>query len=424
MAMAAGVMAAPKGSPAPAFYKDVAPVLQKNCQSCHRPGEAAPMSFMTYESTRPWAKAIKEAVTSRKMPPWNADPHVGKFANDRSMTQAEIDTVVNWVDSGAKPGNAKQAPPERTFAAGWTIPQPDMVIEMPEEWEVPANGTVEYTYFIVPTGFTEDRWIQFAETRPGNRAVVHHIIAYLREPGSKWLRDYPVGKGFVPGKNKGGSEGSGGFLVGYAPGMPPEQLRPGQGKKIKAGSDIVFQMHYTANGKAGKDRSKLGLVFAKETPKYQVLTLGAANGKFKIPPHADNHQVEASITLHADSELIALMPHMHVRGKAFEMRATYPTGETEKLLAVPRYDFNWQLWYQLPEGKVLPKGTRIEATGWFDNSRNNKSNPNPDVEVKWGDQSWEEMMIGFFNVSIPAEVNPRDLLRAPKKPQPASSGGE
>lgn len=423
---AVSVMAAPKGAAAPVFYKDVAPVLQKNCQACHRPGEAARISFLTYESTRPWAKAIKEAVASRRMPPWNADPHTGKFSNDRSLSQAEIDTLVSWADSGARAGNPKDAPAPRTFAAGWAIPQPDLVIEMPEEYEVPEKGTIEYTYFIVPTGFTEDRWVQFAETRPGNREVVHHIIAYLRTPGSKWLRDYPVGKGFVPGKSRGGGEGSSSneFLVGYAPGMPPEQLRPGQAKLIKAGTDIVFQMHYTANGKAAKDRSKLGLVFARETPKYRVLTIGAANGKFTIPPHADNHRVEADFTLHADTELLALMPHMHVRGKAFAMEAVYPTGETEKLLDVPRYDFNWQLWYQLPQGKVLPKGTRIHATGWFDNSRNNKSNPDPSVEVKWGDQSWEEMMIGFFNVSFPADMNPSELFRAPKRKQPASAGGE
>ncbi len=423
LTIASAAFAAPKASPpAVTFYKDVLPVLQRNCQNCHRPGEAAPMAFLDYEGTRPWAKAIKEAAVTRKMPPWFADPHVGKFTNDRSMSQAGIDTLARWADSGAKAGNPKDAPAPAQFASGWGIPQPDAVFEMPEAFEVKDSGTVEYTYFIVPSGFTEDRWVTHAEARPGNREVVHHIIAFLREPGSSWLRNYPVGKPFVPKGGGGGSEASGGFLTAFAPGLPPEQLRPGQAKLIKAGSDIVFQMHYTANGKATVDRSKVGVVFAKEPPTHRVLTLGASTSKFVIPPHADNHRVDASIVLHRDFELLALLPHMHVRGKAFQMRAVYPTGETEDLLSVPRYDFNWQLWYQLPLGKVIPKGTRIEATAWYDNSRNNKSNPNPDVAVRWGDQSWEEMMIGFFNASIPVDAAPVDLFRAPKKKADAPAG--
>jgi hypothetical protein len=224
----------------------------------------------------------------------------------------------------------------------------------------------------------------------------------------------------VPAKGN-RAAGSGEFLVGFAPGMPPEQLREGQAKRLEAGSDIVFQMHYTASGKPARDRSRLGIVFASEEPKFRVLTLGASNNKFAIPPQAANHRVEGSFTLRSETELLALMPHMHLRGKAFEMRAVYPTGETEKLLSVPRYDFNWQLWYQLPIGKKLPKGTRIEATGWFDNSRNNKFNPDPDAEVKWGDQSWEEMMIGFFNVAIPVGMDPNELRN---KPEPPRTGGE
>lgn len=407
-------------SAAPTYYKDVLPVLQKNCQSCHRPGEAAPMSFMTYESTRPWAKAMKEAVVARRMPPWSADPHVGKFSNDRSLNQAEVATLVNWAESGGKAGEATDAPAQRSFASGWTIPQPDIVYEMSEEYEVAPTGTIEYTYFIIPTGFEEDKWVQMAEARPGNREVVHHIIAFVREPGSKWLRDYPVGKAFIPRGGQGRSEGSSGFLTGYAPGLPPEQLRPGHAKRMKAGSDIVLQMHYTANGKTARDRSKVGIIFAKEPVTHRVMTLGATNNKFVIPAGADNHQVDAAITLYRDSELVGLLPHMHLRGKAFEMSAVYPTGEREKLLWVPKYDFNWQLWYQLPEGKVLPKGTRIEASGWYDNSRNNKHNPDPGKDIRWGDQSWEEMMIGFFNVSIPVDVNPADLVR---RPQPNASGG-
>jgi mono/diheme cytochrome c family protein len=406
------------------FYKDVLPVLQKNCQQCHRAGEAAPMQLFTYKEARPWAKAMREAVITRKMPPWFADPHVGKFTNDRSMSEAEIDTIVKWADSGAKEGNAKDAPPPREFASGWIIGTPDVVYEMPEPYDVPSSGTIDYTYYIVPTGFTEDKWVQLAEARPGNRSVVHHIIAFARDPNSKWMREYPVGKAFVPNKsNRGSGEGGmggGEFISGFAPGAPPEMLRQGQAKLIKAGSDIVFQMHYTTNGKAATDRSKVGLIFAKEKPTHRVLTLAAQNGKFVIPPGAPAHSVDGAITLQGDAELISMLPHMHLRGKSMEMRAVYPTGEMEKLLWVPNYDFNWQLWYQLPRGKVLPKGTRIEATGTFDNSPNNKNNPDPAKEVRWGDQSWEEMMIGFFDVAVPADMNPADLLRAPRKPSPTS----
>lgn len=403
----------------PTFYSDVLPILQKNCQSCHRPGEAVPMSLISYEDVRPWAKAIKQAVATQKMPPWFADPHVGKFTNDRRISEQEKTTLISWADSGAAAGDRKAAPAPLQFAEGWTMGKPDVVFEMPEEVDVPASGTVEYTYLIVPTGFTEDKWVQLAESRPGNRAVVHHIIVYARDPDSQWLRQYPVGKAFLPNKG-GGGDGGGQFIVGFAPGLPPESLRPGQGKLIKAGSDLVFQMHYTANGKAGKDRSKVGLIFNKEKPTERVLTLAAATSKFAIPAGAPAHAVNASMTLHQDTELIGLLPHMHLRGKSMEMRAVYPDGQVEKLLWVPAYDFNWQLWYQLPLGKKLPRGTRIEATGTFDNSPNNKYNPDPTVVVRHGEQSWEEMMMGFFNVSFDASIDPMTIFRAPKK-KPASA---
>ena len=417
-------LAAPAPSAKPTFHKDITPILQKNCQSCHRPGEAVPMSLLTYQDARPWAKAIKQAVASRKMPPWFADPHVGKFTNDRSMSEAEIATLTAWADSGALEGKAKDAPAPLTFTEGWIIGKPEAVFEMPEDVQVPASGTVEYTYFIVPTGFTEDKWVYQAEARPGNRALLHHIIVYSRDPESKWLRQYPLGKGFIP--NRGGNGELGGqFVTGFAPGLPPEELRPGQGKLIKAGSDLVFQMHYTANGKAGSDRSKVGLIFAKEPPVQRVMTLAAVNSKFVIPPGAPAHSATGGMTLQQDTELIGLLPHMHLRGKSMEMRAVYPDGKVENLLWVPGYDFNWQLWYQLPLGKTLPKGTRIEATGTFDNSANNKNNPNPAAEVRQGDQSWEEMMMGFFNVAFDAKLDPMSVIRAPRK-QPVStqpSGG-
>jgi hypothetical protein len=280
----------------------------------------------------------------------------------------------------------------------------------------------------MPTGFTEDKWVQLAEVRPGNRRVVHHVIAFVREPGSKWLRDAKPGEPFVPQKAKSDSErgiSMGEFLVGYAPGYPAERFPPGAAKRIKAGSDIVLQMHYTADGKEQKDRTHVGFVFAKEPPKERILTVAAGNMKFVIPPGADNHKVESSMTLHEDSTLVSMLPHMHLRGKSFEYRVVYPTGETQELLRVPRYDFNWQLTYIPERPLVLPKGSRIECTAWFDNSANNKFNPDPKSEVRFGEQSWEEMMFGFFNVALNPAMNPRDLMQPKKKDGPATtSGGE
>ncbi len=386
------------------FNKQVLPVLQKNCQGCHRPGEAAPMSFLTYKETRPYAKAIKAAVAAKKMPPWFADSAHGKWANDRSLTAAEINTLVAWADSGAAEGNPKDAPKPLAFVDGWNIGKPDAEFEMQSDFTVPASGTIDYTYFVVPTNWNEDKWIQMAEVRPGNRSLVHHVIAYIRAPGSKWLADAEPGKAFVPRKGERRGEGSGEWLTAFAPGSMPERLEAGQGRLVKAGSDIVFQMHYTANGKEGKDRSKVGVVFAKQTPTMRVMTVASQNGKFQIPAGDANYQVDSTMTVTKDATLISFAPHMHLRGKDFEYRAVYPTGETQILLRVPAYSFSWQLTYLPEKPIVLPKGTKIECTAHFDNSANNKYNPDPAKVVRWGDQSWDEMMIGFFSVTVP--VNP------------------
>jgi hypothetical protein len=409
-------------APAPTFSKDVAPILQEHCQGCHRPGEAAPMSLLTYEQARPWAKSIKTAVLSKKMPPWPADPSVGHFSNDRSLAAKDRDTLVAWVDAGAPQGNAKDMPKPKPFVDGWNIGTPDKVIEMPEAFNVPSSGTIDYQYVILPLNLTEDRWIQAAEVRPGNRAVVHHVIAFIREPGSKWNRDRRPGEVFVPEKNaKGEREGFGGdMLAGYAPGLPATVLEPGTARLVKAGSDVVFQVHYTANGKSGEDKTKVGVVFAKEKPAQRVLTVGAQNNKFAIPPGDPNYRVDAEIELAHDVKLTAMLPHMHLRGKDFEYRAVFPTGETKTLLRVPHYDFSWQLWYDVGGGMEIPKGTKIQCTAHYDNSANNPANPDATKEVKWGDQSWEEMMIGFFDVSIPADMDPR-LIFPERRPQQKKS---
>lgn len=377
----------------PTFYKDVLPVLQNKCQGCHRPGEAAPMSFLTYEGTRPFAAAIRQAVVTKKMPPWSADPAHGKFANDPTLSEAEKQTLLAWIDAKAPAGNPKDAPAPRQFVEGWNIGQPDLVVSMPKPYDVPASGTIEYTRFILPLHFTEDRWVHAAEIRPGNRAVVHHVIAYLREPGSPWLKGAPLNEPIVKvAKSDGGPRSS---LVGYAPGVPQLPGVPGRARRVKAGSEIVLEMHYTANGKPASDLTNVGIIFAKEPPREIIGGFGAANGKLVIPPGADNHEVRSRWTVDKPVKLIGLTPHMHLRGKDFQYTAKYPTGESEVLLNVPRYDFNWQHTYVLAQPKPLPAGTVIECVAHFDNSPNNRFNPDPKATVRWGDQSWEEMMIGF-----------------------------
>ena len=432
--MSLAAMAANTSSVPVTFNKDVLPILQRNCQSCHRSGEVAPMSFVTYQETRPWARAIKTAALTKKMPPWFADPRYGHFANERKLTEGEIGTLVAWAENGAPEGDVKTRPAPVEFLDGWNIGKPDKVIAMPQAFAVPAEGTVEYQYIPIPGGFTEDTWVTAAEVRPGNRAVVHHVIAFVRPPGSKWMKDAKPGVPFAPVVHKrdangarvddpqrgGESGGSGGgafgeFLVGFAPGLQPQRFDlGGAAKLVPAGSDIVLQMHYTANGKAATDVTKIGLVLAKEPPQRRYLTMNAPNGRFAIPPGDPNYEVKSQITLQETAELVWLMPHMHLRGKDFEFRVVYPTGESEMLLKVPKFDFNWQLGYDEVKPLVLPKGTRIECTAHFDNSPNNPANPNPKVEVRWGDQSWEEMMIGWFAVVIDAKADPAVLRKSPK----------
>lgn len=455
MGAAASDSAAPPPPGKTTFYKDVLPILQSNCQSCHRPGEVAPMSLLTYDEARPWAMAMKMAVVTQKMPPWLADPQYGHFSNERKLTPQQIRTLVSWVDGGAKPGDPKDAPAPKQFIDGWNIGKPDRVIEMPIAYNVPAEGTVDYQYMVIPGNFTQDTWVKAAEIRPGNRAVVHHVIAFIRSPESKWMRDAKPGEFFVPKKEQnqqqeGGNQQQAGdqqqngqqqrrrgeigeLLVGYAPGLQPLELTD-QAKLIKAGSDIVLQLHYTANGTAGSDQTKIGFIYAKEAPKLRNVQLAASNPGFKIPPNDGNYEVKSQVMLNETVTLADLMPHMHFRGKDFIYVAIFPDGHTETLLSVPKYDFNWQLGYQLAKPMVLPRGTRIECTAHFDNSVNNPYNPDPSKEVRWGDQTWEEMMIGWFSVSVDPKANIANLVKfekpgtrtpidqpAAQQPRPAST---
>jgi len=412
-------------APAPTFSKDVAPILQSHCQSCHRPGEAAPFSLLTYEQARPWASTMKRAVKQKIMPPWYADPAFGHFSNDRSLSEKEINTIVAWANAGALEGDASEVPPPPKFVEGWGIPKPDAVFELPHPFSVPALGMVEYQYVILPTGFTKDTWVQAAEARPTDRSVVHHIIAYVREPGSNYFKGQKPGVFFEapPPKQDDKNDTSAlpsDFLVGYAPGQPAEILQPGQGKLIKAGSDIVLEVHYTPNGKATTDQTRVGLVFAKEHPKERVLTLSAVNGTFKIPPQDPNYRVDASFEVPRDVKLVALHPHMHTRGKDFEYRIVFPNGDTQTPLKVPAYNWHWQLWYNLADPITLPKGTKIECTAHFDNSPNNPENPDPTKTVIWGQQNSDEMMVGFFNLVFDAKLPASDLLPRAKNEDPVA----
>ncbi len=380
------------------YTKDVAPILYQRCVECHRKGEVAPMSLMTYQEVRPWAKSIREKVAERVMPPWLADPHYGQFSNDRRLTQKEMDTIVAWVDAGAPKGEDRELPPPPPLVDGWVIGKPDVVFELPQEVSVPGEGVIPYQYYKVPTNFTEDKWVQAAEIRPGNRRVVHHVIVFVQEPG---VKAEATKEGAEPGGQRGGGEGRLGIkLVGFAPGEQPRMYPTGTAKLVKAGSVLNFQMHYTPNGQPGQDRSYVGLIFTRQPVEHKALTGTAINFTFKIPPGDANYEVKSSWKAPEDVRILDLMPHMHLRGRDFTYTAVYPDGRSEVVLSVPKYDFNWQLQYRLKEPLLLPKGARLDCVAHFDNSTGNKFNPDPTKEVKWGPQTWEEMMIGWFDYTL------------------------
>jgi len=383
--VAATVVAAPSPG-SPTFTKDVAPILYARCAECHRPGEAGPMALLTYEQVRPWAKAIKTSTLSRTMPPWHADPSQTHFANNRRLSDAQVQTIAKWVDAGAPEGNKKDLPKLPSFTEGWKIGKPDWTADMGADFAIPAEGVIPYKYYTIDTNFAEDKWVQAVEVRPGQRAQVHHILVFVLEANGKSVRR--AGEQFSD------------MLIGYAPGVPSIEFDNETGFLIKAGSKLRFQVHYTANGKEATDRSVIGLRFRNDVPKYRAFSGSAAQYRLSIPPNEPNHEVQASWVFREDVTLLDLTPHMHLRGKAFKYVLTYPDGRTEELLTVPKYDFNWQLSYILAEPKKLPAGSRIDATAWYDNSANNKYNPDPSKTVRWGDQTFEEMMIGFFNYKV------------------------
>jgi len=368
------------------YSNQIARLFQRRCIECHREGEVAPFPMTNYEEVVGWADTIQEVVDEGRMPPWFASPEHGKFANDARLSDDEKQLVRDWLSGGCPEGEPSQLPEPRQFTLGWQIPEPDQVVHIQDEpVAVQAEGVVKYQYFQVDPGFTEDKWIQAAEARPDNRSVVHHIVAFFVPPGEK-------------------ARGGRGAMIGYAPGMPPNKFPPGAALFVPAGSKVVFQMHYTPSGKEQKDRSYIGLKFADPAQvKYRMGGGMVPNNFFEIPPGADNHEVRSTHHFTNDARLLTLTPHMHLRGKSFRYEAEYPDGTREILLDIPRYDFNWQLRYTLAEPKLLPKGTRLVCTAHFDNSEKNLANPDPTKPVRWGDQTWEEMMIGYYS-TLPMET--------------------
>ena len=381
-------------SATPTFSKDVAPILYKNCVSCHRPGSVAPMSLITYQQTRPWVTAIAQKVAQGEMPPWHSTDPRGTFLNDRRLTPEEKDTILRWVSAGAPEGKAGDMPTLKEFVEGWQIGKPDVVLSMAEPYEVPASGTIPYQYFKVPTNFTEDKWVQAIEIHPGTRSVVHHVLVFAKAPGEARRRDFTTVVPQLPARHSTPAEpdnGPGVLIATTAPGTNAMSFEPGTAMLIKAGSVLTFQMHYMAMGMAMKDQSSIGIIFAKEPPRQEVRAGAFFNPIFTLPAGNGDIEVDCVMEFNQDSHLLAIFPHAHLRGKSWEYRLIYPDGSSKVLLRVPKYDFNWQTYYILAEPLAAPKGTRIEAIAHYDNSANNKSNPDPTKDVHWGEQTWDEM---------------------------------
>ncbi len=404
---------------APTFYKDVLPVLQRHCQTCHRAGEIAPMPFTTWNETRPWARAIQEAVTLRKMPPWFANPKFGHFANDPSLSDDEIHTIEAWAENGSPEGSPTEAPRPVNWPSGWNI-EPDIIFSTPRPFHIPAKATIDYQYLILPTHFFSDRWVKAVEIRPSNRAVVHHAVLYVREPGSAWLRGVPPGVMYAPPATDANAlrdarDTKADILAVYTPGSGPAVCPPGMAKKVPAESDLVLQFHYTSRDKDADDQTDIGITMMTEEPAARILTLQMGSDNFVIPPGDRDYRTIVAGTMPRDALLLSLFPHMHLRGSEFEFQVIPPGGEPETLLDVKPFDFYWQLSYRLATPRQLHRGDRLVWTGHFNNSADNPANPDPTAEVRWGEQSWQEMMIGFFDVAVEPGVDKAAFFAARNK---------
>ena len=374
------------------YSRQVARIFQDHCVSCHRPGEIGPFALNDYSEAAGWADMIEEVIRAKRMPPWHADPRHGHFRNDISLSDAEKETIYKWVAAGAPEGSPADLPAPRDFVTGWTLPRkPDLVLNVQAQpYVVPAKGPVRYQYFTLDPGFTEGKWITASQIIPGSARAVHHVLCFVRPPNH----------------DSGSDEENGlGYLSAYVPGYRVSPFPNGMAKYVPAGSKLVFQMHYTPVGNEHTDLSKIGFIFAKPGElTHLVTTVSMDNHSINIPPHAEDYKREATMSAYKhDLKVLSFSPHMHLRGSAFSYEAIYPDGKREMLLNVPRYDFNWQTCYELAEPKTLPPGTRVHCVAHWDNSENNLANPNPAATVNWGDQTFEEMMIGFFDVAIPID---------------------
>jgi hypothetical protein len=427
---------------APTFSREVAPILYKSCTNCHRPGEVAPMSLLSYRDARPWARSIATQVEKGTMPPWHADPAHGEFLNDRRLSDADRATLVRWASSGAPEGNPADLPAMPTYDSEWLLGNPDAVFSMQEDYPVPADGTVAYQYFLIPTNLTEDKWIQAMEVRAGDPKVVHHVIVYAQLPvpptpaagapaappaaSAQGARPVPLftfadesmtripagqtgGPPLPPDQRKPAGPNDrpaprrmGPAIGGFAPGQFVRVYQDGTGMKLPAGTTLIFQMHYTPAGKAGTDRTRIGVKFSPKKPQTEVRFASLVNGGLHIPAGARDHRVDAEMTINQSVTMWSMLPHTHVRGIRWTYDAIYPDGRTETILSVPRYDFNWQTDYVFKQPLKLPRGTRLHAAAWYDNSATNKANPDPTKDVWWGDQTWEEMMYTGLTFSIDA----------------------
>jgi hypothetical protein len=369
------------------------------------------MPLLSYKDVSGWAGMIREVVSDRRMPPWFADSKIGHFLNDRTLPKEDYDTLLAWIDQGCPPGNESDAPPVKEFADGWRIGKPDVVFKMKESFQVPGEMPrfgVPYQYFVVETNFKEDMWIERAEARPGAPEVVHHIIAFVLPPANS-KEPLPPGPPVLPPVMLLAPETKfATVLCGTAPGDMPTILSPGYARKIPAGSKIVFQMHYTPNGKAQKDQSSIGLIFAKKPPVKRVMTVPIFNQRLNIPPGEPNYRAESygplmmdtrKIGFAQDCEVLGFMPHMHVRGKDFFIEKINVDGSKEPLLSIPRYDFNWQNVYRLVKPLKMEAGSRLHCVAHYDNSDANPNNPDPTRRVLWGDQTWQEMFIGWTDIA-------------------------
>jgi hypothetical protein len=408
-ALTAAAPQSPATAPAgiPTYTKDVAPILFKNCTGCHRPGEIGPMSLLTYDDVRPRAKDIRDKIDDGAMPPWHADAPRGTFLNERGLTEQEKSTIFRWVANGAPKGDAKDMPAAPEYPQGWSIGTPDVVFELPE-YHVPADDVVPYEYFYIPTNFTEPKWVQAIEVRPGSRNVVHHVLVRYkakpdvqRAPLLKLNPDISATPRGAAGLHpiKRGDDLPVRLLATYAPGTNPQVFRPGTALRLEPGGILELQMHYTAAGQDEVDHTRVGMIFSKDPSPREVSAMQFINSTLQLPAGAADVKVDADVSFEQDATVWGLFPHTHMRGKKWQYVLQLPDGTRKTILSVPRYDFNWQTYYMFKEPLQVPKGSKIVSTAWYDNSAGNRANPDPTVDVKWGEQTWEEMQYTGILVS-------------------------